>query len=360
VKAAVLEAFGSPFAVEEVELLPPGPTEVVVRTGATVFCITDCINARGELGKEPPTILGHAGIGVVEEVGERVHRFRPGDRVVAPGTPECGVCYWCVRARPDQCAQLFAKPLHIANRADGAAVTCTGVGSYAEQMRLRETAVFPVESDLPDEQLCLLGCGITSGLGAVLNAAQVEAGSSVAIVGCGQLGLWMVQGARVAGAAQIIAVEPRADRRTLAGELGATDLVDPGAGDPVEQVQALTGGRGVDYALEAAGPPEGMVQAFTMARKAGTVVLTGVETLTSTITFSSIELALRGKDVRSSQNGRVRMGRDIPRFVRMIEEGLVDPLPLISTVYTLEGINEAARAADAHEDLSGVIAMAGP
>jgi S-(hydroxymethyl)glutathione dehydrogenase/alcohol dehydrogenase len=115
--------------------------------------------------------------------------------VVAPGTPECGVCYWCVRARPDQCAQLFAKPLHIANRADGAAVTCTGVGSYAEQMRLRETAVFRVESDLPDEQLCLLGCGITSGLGAVLNAAQVEAGSSVAIVGCGQLGLWMVQGA---------------------------------------------------------------------------------------------------------------------------------------------------------------------
>ena len=118
-KAAILEAFGAPFAVEEVELLPPGPTEVVVRTGATVFCITDCINARGELGKEPPTILGHAGIGVVEEVGGLVHRFRPGDRVVAPGTPECGVCYWCVRARPDQCEQLFAKPLHIADRADG-------------------------------------------------------------------------------------------------------------------------------------------------------------------------------------------------------------------------------------------------
>jgi S-(hydroxymethyl)glutathione dehydrogenase / alcohol dehydrogenase len=356
VRAAILEEFGSPLVVEEVELLPPEPNGVIVRTGASAFCITDCINQRGDLGKQLPTVLGHAGMGIVEEVGPDVTRVRAGDRVIVPGTPECGHCYWCVHGRPDQCADLFVGQPHIANRADGGPVTSSGGGgTYAERMRVPQSWVFPVETDLPDDQLSLLGCGITTGLGAVFNAARVEPGYSVAVVGCGHLGLWMIQAAVVAGARQIIAIEERASRRLLAGELGATDLVDPAAGDAVEQVQALTEGRGADYVLEAAGPVAAQELALLLARRAGVVVLTGVQTLDARITFSQIELALRGKDVRSCQNGRVRMSRDIPRFIAMMEAGLVDARPVITATYPLERINEALHASGSRDDLSGVI-----
>jgi S-(hydroxymethyl)glutathione dehydrogenase / alcohol dehydrogenase len=359
-RAAILEAFGQPLVVEEVELLAPGPSHVIVRTTASVFCVTDCMNQRGDLGKQLPTILGHAGVGIVEELGSDVDTVEPGARVIVPGTPDCGRCYWCVRGRPDQCADLFVPQPHVANRADGQAVTSSGGGgTYAEQMRVPKSWVFPVETDLPDDQLSLLGCGITTGLGAVFNAAALEPGSSVAVVGCGHLGLWMIQGARVAGAAQIIAVEPRAERRALAGELGATDLVDPAEGDPVEQVRSLTAGVGVDYALDAAGPPGAQEQAVLMTRRAGTVVLTGLESLAATVTFSQVEIALRGKDVRSCQNGRVRMRRDLPRFVRMLEEGVVDARPIITARYSLEQINDALQASDARRDLSGVIVLDG-
>jgi S-(hydroxymethyl)glutathione dehydrogenase/alcohol dehydrogenase len=355
-RAALLVEVGKPLVVEEVELLAPEARHVVLRTGASAFCYTDCMNRRGDLVKLLPTILGHAGMGVVEELGADVDGLRVGDRVIVPGTPECGYCYWCVRGRPDQCADLFVGQPHIANRANGEAVTSSGGGgTYAELMRVPRSWVFPVETDLPDDVLSLLGCGITTGLGAVFNAAAVEPGSSVAVVGCGHVGLWMVQAARVAGARQIIACEPRPERRALAGELGATELVDPAAADPVEQVQALTEDRGADYALEASGSPEGQVQAFQMARRAGVVVFTGIQHHTTTLTFSQFELALRGKDVRSCQNGRVRMRRDIPRFVQLLERGLVDATPIITARYPLDEINDAADASEARQDLTGVI-----
>ncbi len=149
-KAAILEEFHQPLVVEEVELLPPAPDGAIVRTTASAFCITDCMNQRGELGKKLPTILGHAGFGVVEEVGAEVTRARPGDRVVVPGTPECGVCYWCERGRPDQCAALVVPQPHVANRANGEQVTSSGGGgTYAEKMRVPESWLFPVETELP-------------------------------------------------------------------------------------------------------------------------------------------------------------------------------------------------------------------
>jgi len=355
-RAAILEEFGKPLVVEEVELLPPGPGHVVVRTTASAFCYTDCMNQRGDLGKQLPTVLGHSAVGIVEEVGAEVDELLPGQHVVVPGTPECGHCYWCVRGRPDQCADLFVPQPHIANRASGEALTTSGGGgTYAELMRVPKSWVFPVETDLPDEWLSLLGCGITTGLGAVFNAAEVEPGSSVAVVGCGHLGLWMIQAAKVAGAAQIIAVEPRANRRGLAAELGATELVDPGDGNPVEQVRALTGGRGADCSLEAAIEPEAQTQTILMTRRAGVAVLTSIKTTTAEISVNQFELALRGRDVRSCQNGRVRMRRDIPRYVQMLEAGLVDARPIVTRTYPLEEINEALRAAEARENLTGVI-----
>ena len=209
-----------------------------------------------------------------------------------------------------------APPRFVGTRADGTEVRAGGTATYAEQIKVPEVFAFGVDSDLPDEQLALMGCGVVSGLGAVMRVAEVQPGSSVVVVGCGHLGLWMIQGARVAGAAQVIAVEPLPERRALAAELGATDLVDPADGDAIEQVRALTGGRGADYALEAAGRIDAMEQAFHMARNAGTVVYTGVETMASTITFPAVMLALRGRTVRSCQSGNTWMSRDIPLFAR--------------------------------------------
>jgi S-(hydroxymethyl)glutathione dehydrogenase / alcohol dehydrogenase len=357
-RAAILAELAAPMVVEEVELLAPAAGRVVVRTGATPFCSTDCINQRGELGKVPPTILGHASIGIVEDVGPGVTNVTVGDRVLVPGTPECGVCFYCAEGRPDQCSELFdaASDFHIAYRADGAPVTAAGnVGGYAEMMNVSANHAFPLHTDLPDDVLSLLGCGITSGVGAVFNVAEVKPGRSVAILGCGHLGLWMLQGARLAGAGQIIAVEPLAHRREMAGRLGATDLVDPADGDPVEQVRALTGGRGADYVLEAAGLTSAQQQALPAARRAGEVVLPSVGGLGATVTYGQFELALQGRRLLSCQNGNVRMRRDLPLFVGMLEDGRLDAEPIITARYALDDINEALAASAEKRDLTGVI-----
>lgn len=336
--------------------MPPGPEDVVVRMSASALCFTDCLNQRGTRGlpRALPTILGHAAVGVVIARGSQVTHVAEGDRVVVPGTPECGRCHWCSRGRPDQCEHLTLPAVAVATRADGSEVRCL-LGTYAEEIRIVGSWVFPLESSLDDETLSLLGCGVTSGLGAVFNVAAVSPGSSVAVVGCGHLGLWMIQGARLAGAEQIIAVEPLADRLGLARALGATHVVNPADGDGVEQVRELTEGRGVDYALEAAGWPEAQEAAFLMAKRGGTVVFTGVFSQNATLTFNQVEMALRGRTLLSCQNGRSQMRVDIPRYVGLLEDGLLEAAPIITGHYRLEDINVALEAAAAHRGLTGVI-----
>jgi S-(hydroxymethyl)glutathione dehydrogenase/alcohol dehydrogenase len=358
-RAALLTAFKEPMVVEDIDYLDPAPGRVLVRTGASPFCSTDCVNWRGELGKIPPTILGHASMGEVVEVGQGVQHLSVGQRVVVPGTSECGVCFYCSIGRPDQCSETFDRDgiwPHVANRRNGEPVSAAGnVGGYAELMNVTANQVFPVETDLPDEWLSLLGCGITTGLGAVFNVARVAPGSSVAVVGLGHLGQWMVQAARVAGARRIIAVDPIASRRELAGTLGATDLVDPALDDPVEQVRRLTEGRGADYVLEAATLASAQTQAVLMSRRAGTVVLTSVERGDATVTFPQVAIAVQSRAILSAQNGNVRMRHDLPRFIRMLEDGWVTAEPVVTRRYSLDEINDALRASAEKRDLSGVI-----
>lgn len=357
-RAAVMTGPGR-LEVQEVELLPLAPGRIRVRTGATPFCATDVMNADGVFGKEPPTILGHASMGVVEELGPDVTGVRVGDRVVVHGTAECGRCFYCVRGRTDQCSVIFDRPdgpPPVARLADGSIATAAGnVGGYAELMSVDARQVVALDSTLSDVELGLLGCGVTTGLGSVFNVAAVVPGSDVAVVGCGQLGLWMIQAARLAGAGQIIALDPDAGRRDRAVKAGATAVLDPDAADPVEQVRALTGGYGVSYALEAAGPALAQRQAVLMTHRGGTAVLTGCEPLGAELSLPQVPAALHGRTVVSSQNGRVRMHHDIPRYVRMLEDGRLDASLVVSAEFALDQVEEAMEAARTHRTVIGVI-----
>ncbi|QJU54137.1 zinc-binding dehydrogenase [Herbiconiux sp. KACC 21604] len=375
-EAGVLRAIKEPFSIEQVELLRLDPTRVVVKTHASPFCSTDVKNWKGLLYKIPPTILGHASIGEVVEVGSAVPEsagIRVGQRVVVPGTPECGHCYYCSIGEPWQCSELFdlggIYP-DIARGDDGALISCAGcVGGYAEYMSISGNQVFPIESDLPSDVLSMLGCGISTGVGSVFNIARVQPGESVAIVGAGHLGLWMLQAARLAGAGTVVVVEPHEGRRALAGELGADVLVDPGApgaggaaegategaADALAAVRAATGGRGADVVLEAAGPAVSQSFSVQAARRAGRIVLTGFEIGGATLPLPQVETALQSRSILSSQNGQVHMKSDLQRYTGLLERGLLDPDPIITRRYPLAGLDLARDRSGTLDDVCGII-----
>jgi S-(hydroxymethyl)glutathione dehydrogenase/alcohol dehydrogenase len=358
-RAALMVEAKKPFVVEDIDYHAPSKGRVLIRTGASPFCSTDCVNWRGELFKIPPTVLGHASMGYVEEVGEGVDDVKPGDRVIVPGTSECGVCFYCSIGRPDQCSETFDRGgiwPYVADRSNGDQVNAAGnVGGYSEMMNVTANQVWAIESDLPDEVLGCMGCGITTGLGMVFHVAKVQPGQSVAIVGLGHLGQWATQAARLAGADKIIAVDPIAYRRELAGTLGATHTVDPSQEDSVAAVQALTEGRGADVVLEAATLTSAVRDAVLMSRRAGTVVLSSVQSGTAEVSLPQVAIAVQSRAIISTQNGNVRMRSDIPRFARLIEEGKLTADPIVTTKYALDDINDALHASDEKRDLSGVI-----
>src|SRR6266511_4773683 len=277
-RAAIFVEPNGDLVVEDVTPTDPGPRDVIVQTTASGVCHSDLSVINGTLPLPPPCILGHEGTGVVEKVGSEVSGLKPGDRVIGSFIPACGVCWFCHNGQSNLCEQTYAVMASPrATRSDGTPLpTMTGLGTFSDLMTCAEISVVKVESDLPDEQLALIGCGVTTGVGAALNTARVQPGSIVAVIGCGGVGQAVIQGARIAGAARIIAIDPVELKRKAAEQQGATDLIDPAAGDPVSQVQALTGGRGADYAFEVIGRPETIVQAFATARRGGTAVVVGM------------------------------------------------------------------------------------
>lgn len=357
-KAAVVTQLGRPMDVEELALHSPSAHEITVRIEAAAMCVTDAEQARGRMGSTPPPfVVGHSAVGTVDELGPGVTRMQTGDRVIVPATSECGACYFCSRDRSDQCEKHLVPARQTARRPDGTAVSAAfgTAATFATHANLREISAFPVATSLPAEHLAMIGCGVGTGLGAVFNVAQVQPGSSVAVTGAGHLGLWMIQGAVIAGAEQIICVEPHAARRRAAAQMGATHTVDPAEADPVDQVLALTAGRGADVSLEAAGPPSAVLQAFHMARNAGTVVVSGVRDQSDEVTLPALKLAVRGRSIHSVQNGNLRMTRDLDLFVRLMESGRLDPGAMVSSTYSLEDINDAAQGALDRQNLTGII-----
>jgi S-(hydroxymethyl)glutathione dehydrogenase/alcohol dehydrogenase len=358
--AAVAHEGATEFSVETVDLRDPGPADVVVEVGASAFCYSDWISLRGDAGLAEgglyPAVLGHAAVGTVVDAGPDA-RTRPGTRVLITATPECGRCFWCTSGRIDQCAELFAPAPVVGTLSDGRAVRGPGASAtYAERTVIRDIQVFPTDSDLPDAWLAMFGCGVVSGMGAVVNVARVAPGESVVVVGCGQVGLWMVQAARAAGAGEIIAVEPIAERRALAAHLGATLVVDPADGDVAEQVRAVTGGRGADHGLDAGGTTESVRDAFALSRLGGVVTLTSYVTRHTTVEFPLFDLALRGRDVRSSQSGRLDMTRDMARFLPWMTDGRVDPQAMVGGIRPLTAMADTLAASRDRRELTPIVA----
>jgi S-(hydroxymethyl)glutathione dehydrogenase/alcohol dehydrogenase len=356
-RAAVFVGNEQPLSIEDVEPAAPGDDDVVVEIVASGVCHSDLSVVHGYLPIPPGVVLGHEGAGRVVETGKNVSRVAVGDRVVASFVPACGDCWFCLRDQSELCEhELISMMTPRGTRTDGSQyIGFTGLGTFAEAMTVNEASLVKIESDVPDEQLALIGCGVTTGVGAALNTAKVKPGSTVAVIGCGGVGQSVIQGARIAGASRIIAIDPVELKRKTAEQVGATDLVDPGESDPIGQVQALTGGRGVDYAFEVIGLPETITQAYAMARRGGTACIVGMARADATVTLSAFDIFYSEKTIIGSKYGSAQVRRDFPRFVELIETGRLDTSSMVSRTIKLDDVNDAFRAMEAGEVIRSVI-----
>jgi S-(hydroxymethyl)glutathione dehydrogenase/alcohol dehydrogenase len=342
VRAAVLTEAGRPLEIEELEPVRIGAREALVRVTASGICHSDIGPIEGWREVPLPIVMGHEAAGIVEEIGAEVRTVRPGDRVVASFVLPCGECWWCARGESHLCRD--GRPLTQTarlRRADGTLVTpFCGLGSFADAMVADERSLIKVDSSLPDDQLALLGCAITTGVFAVLNTAAVRVGDSVAIVGCGGVGQAIVQGARIAGASQIIAIDPVELKRANALRTGATDVVDPTGLDAAARVRELAGGRGVDHAFDVTGNLQAIRQAFDMSRRGGSVTLVGIPRPGEQMPWTASEQFFEARTVRGCIFGSATLARDLPQLVSLIESGRFDLAPFVSKRIPLEQINE--------------------
>jgi S-(hydroxymethyl)glutathione dehydrogenase / alcohol dehydrogenase len=356
-RAGVFVGVDQPLSVEELSPLPPGPHDVVVRIDASGVCHTDAAIMGGQLPWSAPSILGHEVTGVVVDVGSMVSRARIGDRVISSGVPACSNCAACARGQSHVCEQTFAfSEVARARRHDGTTVPAfSSLGGFADLMTVPEISIVPVHTDLPAEQLALIGCAITTGVGAALNTAAVAPGATVTVIGCGGVGQCVLQGARIAGASRIFAVDPIPAKRDAAASQGATDLIDPADGDVVEQIRARTGGQGTDHAFEVVGRADTIVTAYRCARRGGIVTLVGMPPADSVVSLAGLELFMDAKEIRVSIMGSSQIRRDFPRYVALAETGRLDIGSMISRRIGLDDVDDAIRAMDGGEVIRTVI-----
>jgi len=355
-RAAVLRDHGQPLDVVDVELDPTGSDQVRVRLAATGVCHSDLSICRGALRHPLPAVPGHEGAGVVVEVGEEVTSVAPGDHVTLNWTPSCGACFFCAKGEPHLCERAAADALKApyATVAGERLVPVLGSGAFAEETLVLERAVVKIPEDVPFEVAALVGCAVTTGFGAVANTAKVRPGDTVVVLGCGGVGLSIVQGARYAGAARIVAVDLSEAKRALARDLGATDTVD--GGDDVEAaVRDLTSGRGVDHAFEAIGRSETIRTAYRVARRGGTVVVVGAGRHDDLVSFSALELFFQARSLIGCVYGSADVARDFPRILALYQAGELDLDKLITARTTLDGVNDALAAMEAGEGARTVV-----
>ncbi len=342
-KAAIAYEPMGTVVVEEVDLAKPASGEVLVKLMSSGVCHSDWHILKGEWGTQLfPLILGHEGAGIVDQVGEGVRTVKPGDHVILSWRTSCGICEMCQKGWPVLCYRSPSVSTKATKHGSDQTFGKAGsLGTFAEYALVPEVAAVPINHDTPFAQASLVGCGVTTGVGAVINTAKVEPGATVAVFGCGGVGLNCIQGARLANASQIIAVDMLDNKLEMAKTFGATDVVNASNGDPVEQIMNLTGGLGVHYAFEAIGLVEApFVQSILCTRKRGVTVWVGHAPLNTPITIDARAL-MQEKTVMASLYGSARPQIEFPRLLKLYQEGKLMLDELITKEFPLSGANEA-------------------
>ena len=342
-KAAVLVQPNKPLEIEELSIAKPGPHEVLIRTAACGLCHSDLHFIEGAYPHPLPAIPGHEAAGIVEAVGSEVRTVKPGDAVVTCLSAYCGHCEFCVTGRMSLClggdTRRAPGEAPRITRADGTQVNqMLNLSAFAEQMLIHEHACVKITPDMPLDRAAIIGCAVTTGAGTIFNACKVTPGETVAVVGCGGVGLATINAAKIAGAGRIIAADPMPEKRALALKLGATDVIDPMADGAAGQIVEMTKG-GVDHAIEAVGRPASASLAVSVLRRGGTATILGMMPLAEKVGLSAMDL-LSGKKLQGAIMGGNRFPVDIPRLVDFYIRGLLDLDSIIAERIPLSAIND--------------------
>ncbi len=342
-KAALLIEAGKPLEIEQINIANPAPHEVLIRTVACGLCHSDLHFIEGTYPHALPAIPGHEAAGIVEAVGSEVRTVKVGDAVITCLSAFCGHCEYCVSGRMSLClgGDTRRKPSEPPRltRPDGSPVgQMLNLSAFAEMMLVHEHACVAIHPDMPLPQASVIGCAVTTGAGTIFNACKVTPGETVAVIGCGGVGLATINAAKIAGAGRIIAADPIPEKRALAIKLGATDVVDAFADDAAAQILELTNG-GVDHAIEAVGRPASGALAVKSLKRGGTATILGMMPLQHQVGLSAMDL-LSGKKLQGAIMGNNRFPIDIPRLVDFYMRGLLDLDSIISETIPLEQINE--------------------
>jgi NDMA-dependent alcohol dehydrogenase len=363
-RAAICTAVGEPMEVVDLDLDAPHAGEVRVRLGASGVCHSDLSVQNGTLAVPTPLVLGHEGAGVVEEVGEGVDHLEPGDEVVISWVPQCGECYFCGREQGHLCESGaismatggLLDGTHRFSRGGQGLGQMAASGTFAEETVVPAIGAVKLDQKIAMSSAALNGCGVLTGFGAATNTADIKQGDTVAVVGCGGVGLNAIQGARYAGAERIIAVDMLSNKLDMAKQFGATDLVDASTGDPVSQVMELTGQRGADVALEVIGLGQTIEQTINMTRRGGQAILVGVPKMDVMLNVPAFfGVVLMEKTIKGSWYGSSNVHTDVPKLARLYSEGELMLDELVSRTITLDEVNEAFDAMQKGEVARSVI-----
>jgi len=362
-EAAVLYEYKTPLVIEEVELDAPRDREVLVEMKAAGLCHSDLSILQGKFAMPPlPCIPGHEASGVVKEVGPNVTRVKPGDHVIVMWVPICGQCYYCLRGQHHLCADkdksragTMLDGTHRIKKGDRNINIMMGVGVFSRYNVLSEQSVLPIEEDLPFDVASIVGCAVTTGVGAVLNKAKVRPGSSVAVVGVGGVGLNIIQGAVLANATKIIAIDILDNKLEYAKEFGATHVINASREDPVAKVLNITNNFGADYAFEALGRSETALTALKMIRRGGQAVIAGIPSLDDGMMLPLYEISLMEKSIIGTYCGSGDGRLDLTTLFNLYKNGRLKLDELITKRYSFDEINTGFEDLASGKNARGVV-----
>lgn len=360
-KAAILHEAKTDLVIDDVAVADPGPREVLIRTIACGVCRSDLHFIDGAFPHPMPTVPGHEAAGIVEAVGSDVARLKPGDHVITFFTAFCGSCEMCVTGRSSLCIDPSTRrpkgaPPRLAMQDGTPLAPFLNLSAFAEMMLVHENACVAIAKEMPLDRAALLGCAVITGAGSIFNDSQLRPGESVAVIGCGGIGLAAINAAKIAGAGRIIAIDPVADKRERAIRLGATDALDSNEPELAKRVAAMTGG-GVDYAIEAVGRPATAELAWSLLRRGGTATILGMIAPGNMVSLPGPSF-LTGKRLQGSLLGSTRFPIDMPRLVQLYLDGKLNLDAMVAERITLSQVNDALSKLRVGDTVRSVIEFA--